>query len=104
MSSFALTPLLKRIFSRSGFTFPRIVKERRIEWSVRFTMRVHSSQKGPFRGHVKPSLTARGLRFRTLTRYPNYIIVYRPDTRPLAVVAVVHGKRNIKRVLKERLD
>ena len=34
------------------------------------------------------------LRFWTLTRYPNYAIVYRPETAPLEIVAVTHGKRN----------
>ena len=54
------------------------------------------------RGHLRPDLTARPLRFRTLIRYPNYSIVYRPETAPLQIVAVLHGKRNIRRVLKQR--
>jgi len=56
----------------------------------------------PLRGHSRPSLTARRLRFWTLTRYPNYSIVYRPETAPLQIVAVLHGKRNIRRILKQR--
>jgi plasmid stabilization system protein ParE len=56
----------------------------------------------PFRGHARKELTKRALRFWTLTRYPNYTIVYRPETVPVQVVAVLHGKRNIKRVLKDR--
>jgi len=53
-------------------------------------------------GHSRPDLTARSLRFRTLTRYPNYAIVYRPDKAPLEIVAVMHGKRNIQLILKQR--
>jgi plasmid stabilization system protein ParE len=34
--------------------------------------------------------------------FPNYIVVYRPETVPLQVVAVLHGRREIQRVLKER--
>jgi plasmid stabilization system protein ParE len=49
-----------------------------------------------------PDLTARALRFWTLKRYPNYIVVYRPGTNPLQVIAVLHGKRNLRRILKER--
>jgi plasmid stabilization system protein ParE len=45
------------------------------------------------RGHSRPDLTARSLRSWTLTRYPNYALVYRPDTAPLQIVAVIHGKR-----------
>lgn len=58
--------------------------------------------EAPMRGHSRPDLTARSLRFWTLTRYPNYAIVYRLDKAPLEIVAVMHGKRNIQRILKER--
>ena len=54
------------------------------------------------RGHFRSDLTSRSLRFWTLTHYPNYTIVYRPDTSPLQVVAVLHGKRNLRRILKGR--
>lgn len=50
---------------------------------------------GPLRGHSRPDLTPRDLRFWTLTRYPNYTIVYRPETVPLQITAVLHGKRNL---------
>ncbi len=56
--------------------------------------------EAPMRGHSRSDLTTRSLRFWTLTRYPNYTVVYRPETDPLQVVAVLHGKRNIRRVLK----
>lgn len=58
--------------------------------------------EGPLRGHTRGDLTARPLRFWTLTRYPNYTVVYRPETAPLKIVAVLHGKRNIRRILKQR--
>lgn len=37
---------------------------------------------GPLRGHTPPDLTPRPLRFWTLSRYPNYTVVYRPETAP----------------------
>ena len=58
--------------------------------------------EGPLRGHTRPDLTPRALRFWTLSRYPNYTVVYRPDTAPLQIVAVLHGKRNIRHVIKQR--
>jgi len=58
--------------------------------------------ESPLRGHFRSDLTSRTLRFWTLTRYPNYTVVYRPDTVPIEVVAVLHGKRNIRRILKQR--
>ena len=57
--------------------------------------------EAPMRGHSRSDLTTRPLRFWTVTRYPNYVIVYRPATNPLEVIAVVHGKRNIRRRLKD---
>jgi len=58
--------------------------------------------KAPMRGHSRSNTTSRLLRFWTLTRYPHYTIVYRPDTEPLQVIAVLHGKRNIQRALRTR--
>lgn len=58
--------------------------------------------EGPLRGHTRPDLTPRPLRFWTLNRYPDYTVVYRPDTAPLQIVAVLHGKRNLRRILKGR--
>src|SRR5438132_13025683 len=58
--------------------------------------------EAPMRGHSRPDLTTRSLRFWTLTRCPNYTVVYRPETDPLQVIAVLHGKRNIRRILKQR--
>jgi antitoxin ParD1/3/4 len=58
--------------------------------------------EGPMRGHSRPDLTTRPLRFWTLTRYPNYAVVYRPETVSVQIVAVLHGKRNIRRILKQR--
>ena len=45
----------------------------------------------PHRGHRRPDLRPRPLRF-TLVR--EYLIVYAPEERPLWVVAVMHGRRN----------
>ena len=38
----------------------------------------------------------------TLPKFPNYAIVYRPDTAPLQMVAVLHGKRDLKKILQGR--
>ena|ERR1700722_4359655 len=57
---------------------------------------------GPLRGHTRPELTPRPLRFWTLSRYPNYTIVYQPESATIQIVAVLHGKRNIRSILKQR--
>jgi plasmid stabilization system protein ParE len=45
----------------------------------------------PHRGHPRPDLTSRPLRF---IRVRDYLIAYAPDEKPLCVIAVIHGRRN----------
>ena len=45
----------------------------------------------PYSGHSRPDLTTRPLRFQSLR---DYVIAYAPDEKPLAVVAVLHGRRS----------
>lgn len=59
--------------------------------------------KHPRIGTKRQDITALPVRFWTVTKFPNYVIVYRPDTAPLQVVAVLHGKRDLKEV-RERRD
>jgi toxin ParE1/3/4 len=50
-------------------------------------------------GHARKDLTDLGVRF-----FPvySYLIVYRPETAPLQVVAILHGRREVDRVLRQR--
>jgi plasmid stabilization system protein ParE len=45
----------------------------------------------PNRGHRRPDLSSRPLRF-TLVR--EYLIAYAPEEKPLWIVAVMHGRRS----------
>lgn len=45
----------------------------------------------PHRGHKRPDLTSRPLRFILLREY---LIAYAPDEKPLWVVAVMHARRS----------
>lgn len=45
----------------------------------------------PHRGHRRPDLTTRPLRF-ILVR--DYLIAYAPDKKPLWIIAVMHGHRS----------
>jgi plasmid stabilization system protein ParE len=62
----------------------------------------HFIAESPSLGHSRTALTSRPLLFWTLTRFPNYSIVYRPYSLPLEIVAVLHGRRNLARVLEGR--
>jgi plasmid stabilization system protein ParE len=58
-----------------------------------------SLARRPLMGSRRSEITPLPVRFWTVTRFPNFIVVYRPDTRPLQVIAVLHGKRNLKALL-----
>jgi|SRR5580698_627787 toxin ParE1/3/4 len=51
-------------------------------------------------GHARTDLTGEAVRF-----FPvySYLIVYRPETRPLQVVSILHGRRDVEEILRERL-
>ena len=53
----------------------------------------------PGQGHRRKDLTARPVLFFPLY---SYLVVYRPDVEPIRIMAVVHGRRDVKRVLKKR--
>jgi len=54
----------------------------------------------PRAGHLREDLTNEQVRF-----FPvySYLIVYRPETKPLQIVSIVHGRQDVERILKERL-
>jgi plasmid stabilization system protein ParE len=62
----------------------------------------HHLTRYPMIGTRRPDITHLPVRFWIITKFPNYVIVYRPETIPLRVIAVLHGKRNLKEIMKER--
>ena len=58
--------------------------------------------KHPLMGTKRQDITPLPVRFWTVTRFPNYVIVYRPETVPLQVIAILHGKRDLEEVLEGR--
>ena len=54
----------------------------------------------PFIGSKRGEITPLPVRFWTASRFPNFIVVYRPDTKPLQVISVLHGKRDLKTYLE----
>jgi len=57
----------------------------------------------PLMGSNRRDITPLPVRFWTLPKYSNYVIVYRPDTIPFQIVAVLHGQRDLKAVLEGRI-
>ena len=54
----------------------------------------------PQAGSKRIEITTLPVRFWAVPRYPNFIVVYRPETKPLQVIAILHGKRDIGSVLR----
>jgi plasmid stabilization system protein ParE len=102
MSGYALTPLAKRdIFAIWSFIAQHSeLAADRVEGAI--FQACSFVAESPLRGHTRADLTSNPLRFWTLPRYPNYTIVYWPDTNPVQIIAVLHGKRNVRRVLENR--
>jgi antitoxin ParD1/3/4 len=55
----------------------------------------------PNAGHIRRDLTHRPVRFWTLPRYRNYVIVYDPESHPLRIIRILHGALDIPRRLNE---
>jgi plasmid stabilization system protein ParE len=53
----------------------------------------------PRQGHTRKDLTNRPVLFFTLY---SFLIVYQPEVTPLRIMAVLPGKRNVKRILRNR--
>ena len=53
----------------------------------------------PGQGHRREDLTRKPVLFFPLY---SYLIVYQPAVDPIRILAIVHGRRNVKRVLGER--
>jgi plasmid stabilization system protein ParE len=54
----------------------------------------------PGGGHWRKDLTDEPVKF--LSVY-SYLIAYRPETKPLQVVAILHGFRDVTQILRDRL-
>ena len=57
---------------------------------------IHGLAERPGKGHSREDLTDKAVRF---WKVRSYLIVYRHDTDPLEIVTVLHGARNIPRLL-----
>jgi plasmid stabilization system protein ParE len=53
----------------------------------------------PSGGHCRPDLTSANVRFFAVYFY---LIVYRPDTKPLQIVAILDGHRDVAKILPKR--
>jgi plasmid stabilization system protein ParE len=55
----------------------------------------------PGAGHWRRDLTDESVSFFAVY---SYLIVYRPEAKPLQVVAILHGSRDVERILSKRIS
>jgi antitoxin ParD1/3/4/toxin ParE1/3/4 len=55
--------------------------------------------KSPEAGHRRKNITEEDVKF-----FPvySYLIIYRPKTKPLQIISILHGRRDVERILTER--
>jgi len=55
----------------------------------------------PSMGSERPHETTHPVRFWPISRYPTYLVVYLPESKPLQIVAILHGRRSAKAALEK---
>jgi len=69
----------------------------RVESNIRRKLAVLAGTPGA--GHSRKDLTDQNVKFFSVY---SYLIVYRPETDPLQIVAILHGGRDVEHVLRNR--
>jgi plasmid stabilization system protein ParE len=64
-----------------------------------FYSRFESLGQTPGQGHTRKDLTKRNVLFSPLY---SFLIIYQPEPRPIRILAILRGRRNVKRILKDR--
>jgi len=97
MKRFVLTRTAERdldqiksfLMERAG---PRIA--RRVLKDIRSALKLLGGEPGM--GHVREDLTSRPVKFWPVY---SYLVVYDPETKPVQILRVLHGMRDIEEVL-----
>lgn len=55
--------------------------------------------QSPGIGHTREDLTSRPVKFWSVY---SYLVVYDPESRPVTILAVLHGARDVEHLLKRR--
>jgi plasmid stabilization system protein ParE len=100
MSRYRLTPKAKGDLRSiwSYIAFDNVEAADRVEEAI-YDACAYLAQT-PSRGQIRQDLTKLPVRFWTVLRYPKYVIVYDPADRPLKIIRILHGARDIARELK----
>lgn len=97
MSRYALTALAKRDFDEIVAFLAEnagVTVARRVLNELRAAMRSLAKQPGV--GHTREDLADEPLRFFAVY---SYLIVYDPAKKPLEIIRILHGARNVRSIL-----
>ena len=97
MNRFVLTGPAKRDLDQiKSFTLekagPRIT--RRVMRDIRAALKLVGRVPGT--GHVREDLTGRPVKFWPIY---SYLIVYDPESKPIQILRILHGMRNVEEIL-----
>jgi|SRR5579862_4766292 len=53
----------------------------------------------PLAGRIRKELTPLPVRFWVVQPYSNYLIVYDPEKKPLQIIRILHGARDLRSLL-----
>jgi plasmid stabilization system protein ParE len=84
---------IKQIISYIRLRNPRAAK--RVSAEIRSAMRRLADFPGM--GHFREDVTEKPLRFWSIY---SYLIIYRPETKPLQIIRVLHGGRDPGQILR----
>ena len=92
---------------QSALDFVEIWRSIKEYGSVRMAERVESAMRekmallagAPRAGHRRKDLTDEDVKFSPVY---SYLKVHRPDTKPLQIVSILHGRRDVEQILKGR--
>jgi plasmid stabilization system protein ParE len=59
--------------------------------------------QNPYLGQKYTTANRKAARTWVVPKFPNYKVVYAPETRPVQIVAIAHGRQNMERLLRKRL-
>ena len=98
MSRFVLTPAARADLAEISDYISKDNPDAasRVRGELRDAMRKLAEM--PEMGHTRRDLASEPLRFWPVY---SYLIIYRPEARPLQVVRVLHGSRDVRRILEE---
>ena len=54
----------------------------------------------PLAGTIRKDLTALPVRFWPVSPFPNYLIVYDPEAKPLRIIRFLHAARSVRSILR----